>query len=49
MSRFAPPLSRTTAALLALGAALVVAFVLYAAYRAPTAKTVVSTVEAVTP
>lgn len=46
MSSFDPPLSRVTAASIACAAALVVAWVIFAAYHAPTTKTTVSTVEA---
>jgi hypothetical protein len=48
MSSFDPPLSRTTAAVLALGAVLAVGFVLYAAHHAP-AKNAVSAVGTVQP
>ena len=47
MSSFDPPLSRVTAALIAIGASLVVAWVLYAAHHAPAAKHTVSTVGSV--
>ena len=47
VSSFDPPLSRVTAALIAIGASLVVAWVLYAAHHAPAAKHTVSTVGSV--
>lgn len=45
VSSFDPPLSRSTALILIIAAALVFAWVLYAAYHVPVAKTMVSTVE----
>lgn len=49
MSSFDPPLSRVTAALLALGALLVCAWVLYAAHTTATPKPAVSTAETTQP
>lgn len=45
VSSFDPPLSRSTATILIVAAALVMAWVLYAAYHVPADKTAVSTVE----
>jgi hypothetical protein len=49
MTSFDPSLSRRTAALLALGAALAIASVLHAAHQAPAAKPTVPTGTAVQP